>query len=91
MEKWEVVHFGRENKRAEYYLKGEKLWKAAAQRDFVELREFSIVPDDYTCGKCTQLQILGDCVRELELELDALRVIQDAERIIDKSFKEMVT
>eukprot|EP00061_Rhincodon_typus_P016672 g45006.t1 len=54
-----------------------------------ELRETSIVPDDYTCVKCTQLQLLGGHIRELEL--DALRVIQDAEHIIDKSFSEVVT
>eukprot|EP00061_Rhincodon_typus_P017998 g46972.t1 len=56
-----------------------------------ELWEISIVPDDYTCGKCTQLQLLGDRFRELELELDTLRIIRDAEHIIDKSFSEVVT
>eukprot|EP00061_Rhincodon_typus_P009731 g33452.t1 len=54
-----------------------------------ELRETSIVPEDYTYGKCTQLQVLGDHVKELVL--DGLWIIRDAERIIDKSFSEVGT
>eukprot|EP00061_Rhincodon_typus_P002681 g18203.t1 len=55
------------------------------------LRETPIIPDNYPCGKCTQLQLLEDRVRELEPELDALRTIRDAEHILDKSFSEVVT
>eukprot|EP00061_Rhincodon_typus_P013056 g39190.t1 len=52
------------------------LQNAGAQGDF-------IVPDDYTCGKCPLLQLLGDHVRELEL--DAFRIIRDTECTVDKS------
>eukprot|EP00061_Rhincodon_typus_P008487 g31125.t1 len=55
------------------------------------LRKTSIVPDDYTCVKFTQLHLLGDHARELELEPDVIRIIRDAEHVIDKSFSEVVT
>eukprot|EP00061_Rhincodon_typus_P001038 g13538.t1 len=45
--------------------------------------------DDDSCGKCSQLQLLGDRVRELELGLNGLRVIRAAEHIIDKSVSEV--
>eukprot|EP00061_Rhincodon_typus_P007422 g29099.t1 len=49
------------------------------------------LPGGYTCEKCIRLHLLTDCIRELELELDAFRTIQDAENIIDKSYGEVVT
>eukprot|EP00061_Rhincodon_typus_P015752 g43608.t1 len=36
-------------------------------------------PDDYTCGKCIQLQLLRDHIRELQLDILGIR---DAEHII---------
>eukprot|EP00061_Rhincodon_typus_P012118 g37644.t1 len=54
-----------------------------------EIRETSNVPGGYTFDKCTLLQLLMDRVRELEL--DALRIIQGAENIIDKGYREVVT
>eukprot|EP00061_Rhincodon_typus_P013995 g40731.t1 len=52
-----------------------------------EIRKTSTVCGGYTCEKCIQLQLLTDCVRELEL--DALRIIRGAENIIDKSYNEV--
>jgi len=48
-------------------------------------------PAEFTCRKCTHLQLLKDRVRELELELDELRIIREAEVVIDRSFREVVT
>eukprot|EP00061_Rhincodon_typus_P015193 g42731.t1 len=56
-----------------------------------EIRETSSVHGDYTCEKCTWMQLLTDCIRELELELNALRIIRGTENIIDKSDNEVVT
>eukprot|EP00061_Rhincodon_typus_P017463 g46166.t1 len=46
-----------------------------------EVRVTTSVPADFIYGKCTQLQLLGNRVREveLELELDELRIIREAE------------
>lgn len=59
--------------------------------EMFEVREAISVPADYTCRKCTHLQLLQDRVRELELELDELRIIGEAEGVIDQSFREVVT
>ncbi|XP_072928743.1 uncharacterized protein [Hemitrygon akajei] len=56
-----------------------------------EVRVNTVVPDDYTCNRCIQLQLLSDRVRELEQELDELRIIREAEAEIDKSYREAVT
>eukprot|EP00061_Rhincodon_typus_P010433 g34717.t1 len=55
-----------------------------------EIRETSSGPAGYTCEKCKWLHLLTDLIRELELELDALRIVRDAENIIDKSYSEVV-
>eukprot|EP00061_Rhincodon_typus_P008373 g30918.t1 len=47
-----------------------------------EGRVTASVPVDFTCEKCTQLQLLTDRVRELEL--DELRIIWEAEGVIDR-------
>eukprot|EP00061_Rhincodon_typus_P008233 g30665.t1 len=56
-----------------------------------EIREQSSVPANYICTKCDQLQLLTERVVQLEKQLDTLRCIQEAERVIDTSFKEVVT
>jgi len=56
-----------------------------------EVRDAIGVPANYTCGRCTHLQLLQNRVRELELELDDLRIIREAEMAIDKSFRDIVT
>lgn len=56
-----------------------------------EVRVTTSVPTDFICGKCTQLQLLGNRVRELELELDELRIIREAEGVIERSYREVVT
>eukprot|EP00061_Rhincodon_typus_P014873 g42228.t1 len=56
-----------------------------------EIRETSSVPGGYSCEKGTWLQLLTNRIRELELELDALRIIRGAESIVDKSYSEVVT
>ncbi|MBY9153034.1 SGNH/GDSL hydrolase family protein [Pseudomonas aeruginosa] len=55
------------------------------------MRDAVSVPADFTCGKCTHLQLLQDRVRELELELDELRIIREAEGVIDRSYRDIVT
>eukprot|EP00061_Rhincodon_typus_P007822 g29894.t1 len=55
-----------------------------------EIRETSSVPGGCTCEKCTRLQLLTDCVGELELEQNTLRIIGGLENIIDKSYSEVV-
>eukprot|EP00061_Rhincodon_typus_P006328 g26864.t1 len=47
------------------------------------------VPSDFTCEKCTQIQLLTDRFRELEV--DELRIIREAEGVIERSYKEVVT
>jgi len=47
------------------------------------------VPVDFTCGKCTHLQLLKNRVRELEL--DELRIIREAEVVIDRTFRDVLT
>eukprot|EP00061_Rhincodon_typus_P005627 g25380.t1 len=47
------------------------------------------VPSDFTCEKCTQLQLLKNRIRELEL--DELRIIRETEGVIERSYKEVVT
>eukprot|EP00061_Rhincodon_typus_P016237 g44344.t1 len=58
-----------------------------------EVRVAAGVPSDFTREKCTQLQLLTNHIRELELELelDELRIIQEAEGVIDRSYKVVVT
>ena len=56
-----------------------------------EMRDAVSVPADFTCGKCTHLQLLKNRVRELELELDELRIIREAEAVINRSFRDVVT
>jgi len=56
-----------------------------------EVRDTISVPADFTSGKCTHLQLLKNRVRELELELDKLRIIREAEMVIDRSFRDVVT
>lgn len=56
-----------------------------------EVRETSSIPEDYTCGKCILLQLVADCVRELELQLVEVRKIQETESFIDRIHSELVT
>eukprot|EP00061_Rhincodon_typus_P008674 g31499.t1 len=44
-----------------------------------EVRVTTSVPADFTHEKCTQFQLLTDRVRELELELDKLQIIREAD------------
>eukprot|EP00061_Rhincodon_typus_P007256 g28775.t1 len=54
-----------------------------------EVRVTTGVLSDFTCEKCTQLQLLTDRVRELEL--DELRIIWEGEGVIERSYMEVVT
>ena len=56
-----------------------------------EVRVNTVVPDDHTCKRCIQLQLLSARVRELEQELDELRIIREVETEIDRSYREVVT
>uniref|UniRef100_UPI00398E4FFB uncharacterized protein n=1 Tax=Pristiophorus japonicus TaxID=55135 RepID=UPI00398E4FFB len=55
-----------------------------------ELRDTSSVPDDYVCGKCISLQLLTDRVAELELKVDSLWSIHDAENDVSSMYSELV-
>lgn len=44
-----------------------------------EDRETSDVCEDYSYGGCVELQLLADCVRELEQQLCDLRIIWETE------------
>ena len=57
----------------------------------VMVRDTISDPHDFACGRCIQLQLLTDRLRELELELDELRIIREAEGVIDSSYREVVT
>eukprot|EP00061_Rhincodon_typus_P005644 g25413.t1 len=56
-----------------------------------EVRVTAGIPSDFTCEKCTQLQLLKNRVRKPELELDELRIIREAEGVIERSYREVVT
>eukprot|EP00061_Rhincodon_typus_P000947 g13257.t1 len=56
-----------------------------------EVRDTAGVPSDFTCEKCTQLQLLKNRVTELELQLDELWIIREAEGVIERSYREVVT
>ena len=49
------------------------------------------IPADYICNKCIRLQLLEARVTELQLEIDGLRSIREAEKVIDCSYKEINT
>eukprot|EP00061_Rhincodon_typus_P018213 g47299.t1 len=55
-----------------------------------EAREQSGVLDNYF-RKCDQLQLLTDCTVWLEKQLDTSLCIQETERVIDASFREVAT
>lgn len=55
------------------------------------VREFSSVSGDFSCKKCIRLQLLEERVKELEGELEELRIIREVEVEIDGSYKEIVT
>lgn len=44
-----------------------------------------------TSVRCIQLQVLTDGLRELELQLDNLRIIRETESLIDRSYSVVVT
>eukprot|EP00061_Rhincodon_typus_P008136 g30486.t1 len=53
-----------------------------------EICDTSNISDNYICRKCTQLQLLTDC---MERQLDALRTMRMAESVIDSSFRDVAT
>ena len=55
------------------------------------VRDSSSVSGDFTYKKCVRLQLLEERVKELEVELEELRIIREAEVDIDRSYKEIVT
>eukprot|EP00061_Rhincodon_typus_P001591 g15211.t1 len=56
-----------------------------------ELRDAADVPDSYTCRKYVQLQLLLDRMMALELRMDSLWSIRDAEEVLDSTFSKLVT
>lgn len=44
-----------------------------------EVRKAAGVTDNYTYFNCGQVELLIDCVRELELQLEDLKIIRESE------------
>ncbi|XP_072893099.1 pancreatic secretory granule membrane major glycoprotein GP2-like [Hemitrygon akajei] len=55
-----------------------------------EFLETDSLPDDCTCGRCSRFQLMKDPIKELELEMDELRSIQQAEQLIDTTFEQVL-
>ena len=55
-----------------------------------EVRDTGSVPADYTCQRCIQFHLLEERIRDLELELEELRIIKEAEVAIDEGNREIV-
>jgi len=51
-----------------------------------EVRDSISGPADFTCGKCSHLQLLTDRVR-----VDEIKIIWEAERAIERSYRVIVT
>jgi len=56
-----------------------------------EFLETTCLPEVHICARCMELQLLRDRVRELELRLDDLSLVRENEKIIDRSYKQVVT
>jgi len=56
-----------------------------------EFKDPSGVPGSFTCKTCVQLQLLFDRLMALELRMDSLWSICDAEEVVDSMFSELVT
>jgi len=48
-----------------------------------QFRDTSGVPDSFICKTCVQLQLLFDRLTALELRMDSLWSILDAEEVVD--------
>jgi len=49
------------------------------------------LPEVHICARCVELQLLRDRVRELELRLDDLSLIRENEKLIERSYRQVVT
>ena len=49
------------------------------------------LPDIHICEGCVELRFLRDRVKELELQLEDLRLVRENEEVIDKSYRQVVT
>ena len=56
-----------------------------------EVLEAPSLPDVHICARCAELQLLRDRVRELELQLDDLRLVRESEEVIERSYRQVVT
>ncbi|XP_072893100.1 uncharacterized protein [Hemitrygon akajei] len=55
-----------------------------------EFLEPDSLPDDCTCGRCSRFQLLKDPIKDLELEMDELRNIQQAGQLIDMTCEQVL-
>ncbi|XP_059821606.1 uncharacterized protein LOC132391883 [Hypanus sabinus] len=55
-----------------------------------EFWETSSLADGHICARCTEMQLLRDRVRDLELQPDDLLLIKESEEVIDRSYREVV-
>ena len=56
-----------------------------------EVREADSPPDVHICARCVEMGLLKDCVRNLEQQLEDLRLVRENEEVIDRSYREVVT
>ena len=56
-----------------------------------EILESPSLPDVHICARCAELQLLRDRVRELELQIDDLRLVRESEEVIERSYRQVVT
>ena len=56
-----------------------------------EVLEAPDLPDVHICDGCVELRFLRDRVRELELQLEDLRLVRENEEVIDRSYQQVVT
>ena len=56
-----------------------------------EALESSSLRDHHVCSRCVELQYLRDRVRDLETQLDDLRMVREIEEDIERSYRQVVT
>ncbi|XP_055521107.1 uncharacterized protein LOC129715270 [Leucoraja erinacea] len=56
-----------------------------------EVMESDSPPDVHICTRCIEMELLRDRIRNLEQQLDDLRLVRESEEVIDRSYREVVT
>ena len=56
-----------------------------------EVVESPSLPEVHICAGCVELRLLSDRVRELELQLEDIRLVRENEGVIDRRYRQVVT